>query len=373
MTVDANGYLHVVWKGTQDLVSPFHYEIYHSRSTNGGVSWSGLSQMTMVSYNAVGEPSANIPDVGADSQGNVIVVWDEEYANGDNEIFVSTSTDGGQTWTGTTQEEIISFPDGHPAYRPFIVAGVDDTLHVTWNETTTTSYYQIHYSRGNAIGLAPAVDIVLTPVNPPIIIPPGGGNFDYQITLTNNESNPVNFDAWTMVQLPNLSWHGPLLGPVSLTLAGSASITRQRTQSIPSRAPAGNYVYSGYVGDYPAKWDSSGFTFQKAGAGDWGLGAGDWVNTGEAISADGEDLRISVSPNPFNPTTVASYELREASNVSLRVYDTAGRLVATLVDGWRQAGMHEVSFDGSELASGIYLAKLEAGEFTAVQKMALLK
>jgi hypothetical protein len=78
-------------------------------------------------------------------------------------------------------------------------------------------------------------------------------------------------------------------------------------------------------------------------------------------------------PNPFNPTTTIRYELRVASHVSLKVYNTAGRLVVTLVDGMRQAGMHQATFAGSGLASGIYLAKLQAGEFKAVQKLVLLK
>jgi glucose/arabinose dehydrogenase len=71
----------------------------------------------------------------------------------------------------------------------------------------------------------------------------------------------------------------------------------------------------------------------------------------------GMDLRVR--PNPFNPSTVISYELRAASRVSLRVYDTAGRLVKELVNGWRAAGSHEVTFDGSDLPSGVYLLRVE--------------
>jgi hypothetical protein len=78
-------------------------------------------------------------------------------------------------------------------------------------------------------------------------------------------------------------------------------------------------------------------------------------------------------PNPFNVSTAIGYELPAASFVSLNVYDTSGRLVSTLIDGWREAGTHETTFEGSKLASGIYLAKLEAGEYTAVQKLVLLK
>jgi hypothetical protein len=82
---------------------------------------------------------------------------------------------------------------------------------------------------------------------------------------------------------------------------------------------------------------------------------------------------LSSSPNPFNPSTTLSFELRAASHVSLKVYDTAGRLVATLTDGLMLAGTHRATFDGSRLASGIYLARLQAGEFTATQKLVMLK
>jgi len=78
-------------------------------------------------------------------------------------------------------------------------------------------------------------------------------------------------------------------------------------------------------------------------------------------------------PNPFNPITATRYELPAPGHVSLRVYDTAGRLVSTLVDGWKPAGAHEATFDGAGLASGIYLVRLEAGESIAMQKIVLLK
>jgi hypothetical protein len=78
-------------------------------------------------------------------------------------------------------------------------------------------------------------------------------------------------------------------------------------------------------------------------------------------------------PNPFNAATVISYELRSASLVMLNVYDVAGREVAKIVDGWREAGTHEVTFDASSLTSGMYFCKLQAGDFTAVQKMVLIK
>jgi hypothetical protein len=78
-------------------------------------------------------------------------------------------------------------------------------------------------------------------------------------------------------------------------------------------------------------------------------------------------------PNPFNPVTAISYQLPVATQVNLAVYDINGRLVSTLVEGWRRAGEHTVIFDGSHLVSGIYLYKLTAGQYQVIGKMALIK
>jgi uncharacterized delta-60 repeat protein len=81
----------------------------------------------------------------------------------------------------------------------------------------------------------------------------------------------------------------------------------------------------------------------------------------------------SPHPNPFNPSTAISYQLSAISHVSLRVYDVSGKVVAILVDGRREAGTHEITFDGSALAAGVYFVMLQAGEFSAAQKLVLLK
>ena len=78
-------------------------------------------------------------------------------------------------------------------------------------------------------------------------------------------------------------------------------------------------------------------------------------------------------PNPFNPTTHLSFSLPKSGNVSMIVYDIQGREVARLVDGWRNAGSHDVTFDGDGLASGIYLVRITAGQFSQTRKMVLLK
>jgi hypothetical protein len=78
-------------------------------------------------------------------------------------------------------------------------------------------------------------------------------------------------------------------------------------------------------------------------------------------------------PNPFNPNTVISYQLPVSGNVTLKLYDVLGNEITTLVNEEKQAGVYEVEFDGSSLASGMYLYKLQVGTFVQTKKMILLK
>lgn len=78
-------------------------------------------------------------------------------------------------------------------------------------------------------------------------------------------------------------------------------------------------------------------------------------------------------PNPFNPSTTIRYEIPRSEFVTLKVYDIMGREVSTLVSQNLDAGMHEITLDGSLMSSGIYFYKLQSGNFTQTRKMTLLK
>jgi hypothetical protein len=77
-------------------------------------------------------------------------------------------------------------------------------------------------------------------------------------------------------------------------------------------------------------------------------------------------------PNPFNPTTTIRYDLPKSANVSLKVYNILGQLVATLVDERKEAGHYQVRWNAN-VASGIYFYRLQAEEFVQTKKMILLK
>ncbi len=78
-------------------------------------------------------------------------------------------------------------------------------------------------------------------------------------------------------------------------------------------------------------------------------------------------------PNPFNPSTTIKYALPKAGNVVLKVYDVLGKEVASLVNNHQESGRYSVSFDGSNLASGMYFYKLTSDSFTEIKKMMLVK
>jgi hypothetical protein len=88
-------------------------------------------------------------------------------------------------------------------------------------------------------------------------------------------------------------------------------------------------------------------------------------------------------PNPFNPATIISYSIPVSCHVNLKLYDILGREVATLADEEKSPGKYEIEFDGTKItdgkfvrggcASGIYLYRLQAGNFSQTRKLIYLK
>ncbi|MCD4691948.1 MAG: T9SS type A sorting domain-containing protein, partial [Calditrichales bacterium] len=78
-------------------------------------------------------------------------------------------------------------------------------------------------------------------------------------------------------------------------------------------------------------------------------------------------------PNPFNPITHITFDLPQAGDVKLDVYNIKGQKVSQVMHGFKEAGIYEVIFDGKGLASGVYFYRLEAGKFSAIKRMLLVK
>ena len=165
---------------------------------------------------------------------------------------------------------------------------------------------------------------------------------------------------------------------VSCTDSSVADIT-PRTFPLPSSLPPGGiaspsgvcYVYPSvsFQGYFNLKFDvaSNGYVY--------------WSNsTRLVVTGVKEEKALPVVyaleqnyPNPFNPSTTITYALPNASVVRLSVYDLLGREVSVLVNERRDAGVHEVKFDGSKLASGVYLYRMQAGSYVETRKLLLVR
>ena len=102
----------------------------------------------------------------------------------------------------------------------------------------------------------------------------------------------------------------------------------------------------------------------------------------ESILSDLEDLILHIPeefvlyqnyPNPFNPTTTIEFVLPKSSELTLKIFNILGEEVATLLSASLLSGSHSVRWDASHIASGIYLYRLETGDFLETRKMVLMK
>jgi len=87
-----------------------------------------------------------------------------------------------------------------------------------------------------------------------------------------------------------------------------------------------------------------------------------------------QDYSLSQNfPNPFNPSTTITYALPQKGEVVLKIYNSLGQEVKTLVNDFKEKGIHKVNFDASDLPSGVYIYSIQANDFMQSKKMILLK
>ncbi len=165
----------------------------------------------------------------------------------------------------------------------------------------------------------------------------------------------------------NVGWavgNAVMYGTIARTTNGGANWTIQYLDS--------NFAFTEVTGiSEQHAWAVGGSVF---------TGVGVIIHFDAMTSAASEPTEIPAGfalqqnyPNPFNPQTTIAFDVPRAGHITLRVTDINGREVAILEEGAVTAGQHQVTFDGADLASGIYFATLRAAGFSQTQKMILLK
>ena len=380
------------------------------RSTDGGNSWK------IDTLHNVGVQS--LFDICALDANTAYVIGDGSISTG---VGIFKTVDGGKSWTKAANAftQTGSFADAIHFFNPKDGLAIGDQQ---------GGYFEIYTTAdsGKIWTRVPSSNI------PPPIADEGGyvGVVPYVChtsdafwfaTLKNKflrtTDKGLTWTAITVAPAPTAGdyWcYFPAFKDLNNGLAGDGYVMKQTTNggvtwdsvAVPSRpgtdevyyvpGTSGSYYvvspYTGYTGsmytrDNGKTWivvdtiSRSGVTFLSASVG--------WSNSpastqvfkyvGQPLAVREEGMGIAQQfilhqnyPNPFNPSTTIRYDLSKAANVSLKVFNTLGQLVATFVDEHAEAGFYHVEWNAN-VPSGIYFYRLQAGEYVETKKAILLK
>jgi hypothetical protein len=192
-------------------------------------------------------------------------------------------------------------------------------------------------------------------------IPVSGDTVPMNINITNLCSDSV----WTTFSIHLKVPDGKSKSVISdhfVALAPSQTIEHTENLRVIASGPEGTYSIVALWGDY--KENSSTFSFEKSST------------VGKIVGARSTGASPTLgqsSPNPCNPSTTISFSLPEEQHVTLEVFNALGQRVAVLADEVRVAGDHHILFNGAQLASGLYVYRMQAGGFSEAKKLLLLK
>ncbi len=378
-----------------------------ARSENGGAPDAGRAYLfsgasgallhTLTSPNPnfagnFGFDVSEVPDADGDGFGDLLVGAFTESGG---------AIDSGRAYvfsgaTGTLLAGLVSPNPKFDGFFGFGVSGVPDANGDGRGDFLIGAYEETGgvFSAGRAYlftggDAPPRYELEVTPLSSLTVAP--GGFVELSYTITNNTDEAAAGDLWAIAQrAPS----GPRLtvGPiVSGTLGADEVVTGVYTQRIPEDAPAGTYTYVVNIGTFPGNpVDSDTLTVTATGTVTGSANAhtqgrpmgGAWRVTNVAGWGSAQ-LRHAVSaeapsgatayPNPFTGSTQVAFALEAPAHVRLAVFDVVGREVARLAEGQFAPGTHAMTFDGSELPSGVYLWRLDTGNAVQTGRLTLLR
>ncbi|MCX5752107.1 MAG: T9SS type A sorting domain-containing protein [Candidatus Krumholzibacteria bacterium] len=387
-----------------------YYDIYAQRvNASGVVQWTGDGVPLCM---ATGDQYS--PKITYDGWGGAIIMW-YDFRSGNSDIYAQRmSASGVVQWTADGVP--LCTATGQQQFPAIASDGAGGAI-TTWYDTRIGDS-DIYAQRVNASGAvqwtADGVPLCTATGNqykPTITSDDAGGAiitwYDTRIGDSDIYAQRVNVSGvvqWTADGVPLCTATGTQYSPtVTFDGAGGAIITWYDSRSGNSDIYAQRVNASGVVqwtGDGVPLCAATGDQFSpKITSDGWGGAIVTWEDYPDGVNSDIYAQRVDANgfsvltgtdepivhgelhqnyPNPFNPTTRIAFELSAPVHVSLRIYDTTGRLVRELINDERLTGRCEENWDGRDsreraVASGIYFYRFDAGSFTQTKKMVLLR
>jgi photosystem II stability/assembly factor-like uncharacterized protein len=365
---------------------------YATRTTDGGTTWVASNLTSLKSFFSIASLSADTAWIAATgSIYNTInggVNWTQQLATGPMlivrffdsnngvcigdgngvEAEIYTTANGGDTWTKVSSSNIP--PLQSEGFIPANAWIVDNSI---WAPTNGGSLYK---STNRGLTWDTTRNVVNT----------GGSYCAFKDTLNGLLCGSL---AQVVKRTTDggTTWDSTETKPQGMsTLFMSYIPGTNATYMICATPPHGPSPGSAYTLDNGETWTVVDFVnhqraaFVSPSVG-WSWGGANviykWTgiplpveNTNEVV----QDFHLEQNyPNPFNPSTTINFQVPNASFVNLKVYDVLGDEVAALVKEEKPSGNYEINFNASQLSSGIYFYKLQAGSFVETKKMILLR
>lgn len=338
------------------------------------------------------------PRIVLDGSGGAIIAWYDRRDSTDDVYAQRVTGDGDTLWVSNGIPIRINPPAGTRAYsRPELVQDGEGGAIIAWKWGQETSSYDIFAQRVDPDGN------LLWPDTAVVVCGAVGGQYYPQMT-SNAEGGAIitwrdlRQDTIGAVYAMRVTANGETVATLLQGFAARAQGTsiviewRLAEMDIGARfivLRAMNGAPYEELGAADIRREGLLFTFvdQTCRPGVTYRYRVDVENAGErrilfeseAVSLPALDLSLAQNyPNPFNPVTTIRFDLPEKTRVRVAVYDCSGREIVRLVDGTREAGMHEVAWEGQDdtgnmAGSGVYFYRLVAGKETLTKKMVLLR
>jgi len=396
--VGPNGELYVTWLGYHNNIE----QIMFDKSTDGGVTF-GTDKVISNATNSW-FPHMAVDLSNEQRKGYLYVTWSDER-NGDDDAFLSYSSDGGESWSSPIRINSDPVGNGKLQYWPSVAISELGEIWIIFYDTRNTvnnNFIETYLARSTDGGMTFSNELISAEPSPtsipnndvrfgdyigidvysgivvPIWTDERAGGFDMDIyTAKINPLLPVELKTFAAKIVDGntiLEWS-------TATEINNFGFEIQRSYN--SGENGGGWFTAGFVEGYGTTTSIHNYSFTDKGLGktvyyrlkqiDFN-GAYKYSEVLEVNSVSINTIALEQNyPNPFNPSTKIKYQVANDGFVSLKVYNSLGEEVVALVNVYQPAGSYEVKFDGSGLAGGVYFYSLNAGSFSETKKFVLLK